>query len=463
MDRPVVPRHFRSRYNFFVDRPDGVVGYNARTGTFAHFSLEVADLLRGTAPIPDSDEVESLIEMGFVHDGSELRQVIEAYLGGDTSRDLSLTIAPTLACNRSCTYCYQNNYRTDQVMSTETQDQVVRYVVREVQRGRRQVGLTWYGGEPLIAKDVVLGLSRRLREGVEAHGGSLSPLSIITNGVLLDGDTAEALKMVGIETAQVSFDALIDDGRDRRGVLDPDGGLSIILRHALEARAHMSVSIRVNVTRSGLPQVERMLEVLREHGLGESVHLARAEDLDGEAGAITEPTGFRYRPDRKIIPLRVVRDADALSRPEFARADVQISRESPEFIDVVQRELTPVSGAFCGATNGTLIVIDPDGDISRCWNSAGVKSEAIGNVNDLTATDAQAATETKWKGYVPFTYDSCETCRVLPLCKGGCSHPRVIMDSPTPPCESIKFTIDEYVSFIGRHLDCSTAEESAAD
>jgi uncharacterized protein len=139
-----------------------------------------------------------------------------------------------------------------------------------------------------------------------------------------------------------------------------------------------------------------------------------------------------------------------------------VDEARPGFLDVVQQRLTPTRGGFCGATNGTMLVIDPDGDISRCWNSAGVKTESIGNVNAAGFSQEQVDAEKQWTGYSPFLYASCESCRVLPLCRGGCSHPRLFAGAKASPCESIKFVIGHYVEFVGSRIDL-TALEPAAD
>ena len=101
----------RSKYNFFVERPQGVIAYNARTGVFALLSRAVADCLRSNDRLPglkDKDEAE-LVEQGFVHFGDELAE-IKALFEQQRSmpNHVHVTIVPTLACNYECPYCFQN-------------------------------------------------------------------------------------------------------------------------------------------------------------------------------------------------------------------------------------------------------------------------------------------------------------------------------------------------------------------
>ncbi|MET4430488.1 radical SAM protein [Mycolicibacterium sp. 624] len=462
----------RSRYNSFVRRGDGWVGYNARTGSFAHLSAAVGEALQSSDPVVQTADTPDLLEMGFLHSGDELQQVIAVYQNGHTNGEvMSLTIAPTLACNKSCTYCYQNEYRIDRVMSPATQDATVRYVRARVEEGWKTVNCTWYGGEPLLAADIVVDLSSRLRQAVEEAGGTLNPMSIITNGTLLDEVMVKRLTDVGITSAQVSFDALVDDGQETRGVHDPDGEPSVILRNVISAAAHLDLNVRINVHRANAKDVPRILEVLREHKLDRLAGLAHTTDLDGEAGCVTGLDGQRSKPAMKSLPLYVVGDKpsapvkmnpEVMTRPEYARFEENmfpVLSDSPELL--VSR-LTP-RAHFCSATRGAMFVIDPAGDISRCWDSVGVASEAMGNVHQVDSDMAETEVAEKWRAMSPFVYPSCTACPVLPLCMGGCSHPRVFMDAKKSPCESIKFQIRTAVETIGQIIRLPDPNTSAAE
>ena len=135
----------RSRYNYFVDRPDGLVmGYNARTGTFAIIVDDVAEVLRGEGPLDGIRDVDDLIDMGFLHSGNELDRVIERYEKGREPDGLNLTIAPAIGCNFSCSYYYQNEHRNNRVMSTMVQEATLRFVAARVSERRKSVSITWY-------------------------------------------------------------------------------------------------------------------------------------------------------------------------------------------------------------------------------------------------------------------------------------------------------------------------------
>lgn len=445
---------FRSRYNYFVTRDDGIMGYNARTGTFALLTPSVTAILRSDAALEGLAETDAaaLVAMGFLHSGDETQQLINRFNEARQNQNLGLTIAPTLACNFTCDYCFQNAYRSDSFMSAEVQDSTIRFTKHLVRAGRKYVSLDWYGGEPLLAKAIVVTLSDRLTNAVTSSGGRVGGNRIITNGSLLTPQAVTDLTGVGIKAAQITFDGLVYHEGKTRGVINPDGGPSVILRNALNARDSMSVSFRINVSKANINDLRRITDVLNANGINETYYLSRVEDADSESGSVTLADGRRMKVDGRLSLPLVKSNSMPLSRSEYAKSELEHYRGRPEGIQEMVEKLTPRQGHFCGATNGSLYLIDPTGNISKCWVSAGVPSEAIGNVGDFSDESESHPVTQRWNEYSPFAFPTCESCKVLPLCVGGCSHPRLFRGADHPPCESIKYQIQYCVETIGGGL-----------
>ena len=85
----------------------------------------------------------------------------------------------------------------------------------------------------------------------------------------------------------------------------------------------------------------------------------------------------------------------------------------------------------------------------------------MGNVHQVESDMTETAIAGKWRTISPFVYPSCTSCPVLPLCMGGCSHPRVFMDAKNSPCESIKFQIRTAVETIGQIIQLPDPERAA--
>ncbi|MFW7204877.1 radical SAM protein [Enterobacter sp. BNK-13] len=450
-------RYQRSHYNYFVHRDDGVVIYNARLGSFTLVNADIAKNIESDEPLLPYLPYETLLASGILHLGNEYHKVVRNYLSKEHNYDvLSIAIAPTLSCNTECDYCYQSKYKNERKMSEETQRLLLNYIKSKLSEGWKSLSCTWYGGEPLLEMNIITFLTKEIKELAKKYDCEILPMNLVTNGILLDTHTAEILIQEGIRNVQVSFDSLYHD-INKRGVLNRDGTMSVILVNIINMLASNKVklSVRVNVSVSNKNQIGDIVHILKSKGLGDFITLERITDLEYEAGANIDSEGLRTNMRNniskfgKIIPTKN-ESYPTLSRKQFSTLKSDNTTISPTILNKIMRDLTPKS-KFCGATLGNLFVIDSDGYVSRCWHSAGAKSEAIGHVK-YQQMEYQKENQNKWNTITPFLYTHCSSCKVLPLCNGGCSHPRVTMESTFPPCESIKFQINNYVDIIGSKL-----------
>ena len=76
-------------------------------------------------------------------------------------------------------------------MSKDIQDKIVEYVRRQVST-ISQLSVNWYGGEPLLAIDVIESLTEHFLKICKENNITYSS-TIITNGYLLDMETVNRL------------------------------------------------------------------------------------------------------------------------------------------------------------------------------------------------------------------------------------------------------------------------------
>jgi uncharacterized protein len=143
------------------------------------------------------------------HDG-EIRRAI-------SNRFLHLIVLPTEQCNFRCVYCYES-FQLGK-MPRDVVDAVKLHLTRRMP-DLSSLQLSWFGGEPLLALDVI--------EDIGAHVASLlTPRTrfvsdITTNAYLLTPDVFARLCALDVRTYQISFDGTRDD-HDRRRVLAGGG------------------------------------------------------------------------------------------------------------------------------------------------------------------------------------------------------------------------------------------------
>ena len=132
--------------------------------------------------IPDEAFLNDLKTGGFLIDDSIDEKAILKYeqLCSRYSRShLSLVIAATSNCNFRCVYCYERSVLRASTMSEATQEAIVKFVESEAPH-LESFTVTWYGGEPLLALDIIESLSLKFIDIiVYQHKGSLGRLNQI--------------------------------------------------------------------------------------------------------------------------------------------------------------------------------------------------------------------------------------------------------------------------------------------
>jgi uncharacterized protein len=129
-------------------------------------------------------------------DSAELRQ--RAF----SNNYFNLILLPTEACNFRCTYCYE----------TFAHGKMSPGVVRGVEAlldtrapELDRLDISWFGGEPLLARDIVFAICGHAQKLSREHGFRFTS-SITTNGYFLDSACFASCLDRGIDQFQVSLD-----------------------------------------------------------------------------------------------------------------------------------------------------------------------------------------------------------------------------------------------------------------
>ena len=81
------------------------------------------------------------------------------------NNSFGLTLIPTYNCNFACDYCYENSElhsmspKEGSVMSDEVCNNIVKLCEKEISE-KSTFAVTWYGGEPLLAKQIIEKLTK---------------------------------------------------------------------------------------------------------------------------------------------------------------------------------------------------------------------------------------------------------------------------------------------------------------
>jgi uncharacterized protein len=294
-----------SNYNVLTRLQNGsVLAYNAMSQATAIWDSTEADMYDRIASGFSPEETPSralsdLAAGGFVvpADTDELSLLEAEYSKARYSkRSWGITIAPTLACNFGCDYCFQGPDKPAGKMSQQIQDATIAYIRRVLDRGVvRDFGVAWYGGEPLLARDLVESMSAQIAEACRSRSVSYSAV-VVTNGFMLDGRTARMLVANHVNTAQVTLDGAAPSHDKRRVLLSGGGTFERIVRNlrVVLDESELRVSIRVNIDGRNADEIPDLLHNLAAAGFANrkrfSVYFAPVEAITEGCHAVAALT-----------------------------------------------------------------------------------------------------------------------------------------------------------------------------
>lgn len=137
--------------------------YISTNNSLHKISNDLAALLLDCTNNPDKiidmpkDVIDNLQSLGAIttlnKEEDYLRRIKMDYLLESFSNSkLILTLAPTSQCNFNCPYCFEENKPICK-MSEQTISNIVKFIAKY--ENLKQLYLTWYGGEPLLALNIL--------------------------------------------------------------------------------------------------------------------------------------------------------------------------------------------------------------------------------------------------------------------------------------------------------------------
>jgi len=340
-----------------------------------------------------NERYKFLFDSRFIVQSNEIetnKLMLTALSSRFNTKSLSLTIAPTRACNFSCPYCYEED-RANKKMSKEVQDGILDFVKKY--DSAKSLHVTWYGGEPTVAIDVIKYLSGEL----EKHFVNYSAF-MVTNGFLLD-KIIDDIELLKIKRLQITLDGTKETHDQTRHLINGNGTFDKILSNIdnlLSKCNNVKISIRMNISKNNSNQfvsLNRMLQ--KRYGNKVNLYPAFVHDYNGSCQAGTcYDNGYT-----KALFLKKIFDDDA----------------------IYTKDLFPTRAAKgCMSQNLNAFLIGPEGELYKCWHHLGVKEKEVGSIFEpQIITNYGLLSNAMIKGD-PLLDNKCKSCVLFPSCFGGC-------------------------------------------
>ena len=308
-------------------------------------------------------------------------------------------------CNLRCKYCFAStgDFGTGHrmTMDLDTAKKAIDWVV-EKSGSRRNIEVDFFGGEPLMAMDVVKGTVEYARSLEKKHD-KVFRFTITTNGVLLDDETIDYVNR------EMSNVVLSLDGRqsvnDRmRPTVNGKGSYDVIVpkfQKLVAQRGTKDYYVRGTFTRDSLDFAQdilhmgdlgfRHVSVEPCSGPPEDPYAIRAEDLDRIEEEYERLAGLLK--DRKDI--------------NFFHFNVDLS-QGPCVIKRLRG---------CGAGN-EYCAVTPDGDVYPCHQFVGQEEWRMG---DIFSGEIDMEMKRRFAASNVYGKEECRGCWAKFYCSGGCN------------------------------------------
>jgi len=436
-----------SQYNFIWSSglKDKVIVYNCLSGALVEVDHKYLELLEngefdyGALSDDVRRFVNDMAKGSFIIDNdiNELKLLKFRHNHDKYSRTrMNLIIAPTLACNFACPYCYEQvedgvPTTTTAVMQEATQEAILRFITQSANI-IKHLNITWYGGEPLLVQDIVFAMSKKMGQITAKHGIAYSA-NMITNGYLFHKirNVVHHLKDSQIGAVQISLDGP-PAVHDQRRVLKADHETTFaqILENIKMLLVNgIKIYVRINVDQANMASVDELLTIL-ETIKTENLHLYLGHIKPYTAGC------------KSVESACVVMDEFADFEWEF-----QEKLRQRGFNYDKGRNYPRPRSIVCEASHVNSFVIDPDGDMYKCYAEIGDKTASIANVMDFDQPrdKKKRMHEIHLLTWDPFEFEDCINCKVLPVCAGGCPHLGIFRNKNKPECDKSKYNIEKLV------------------
>ena len=209
----------------------------------------------------DNEELKVLCDQKFlINDNTDEISIIEKRkkYGIEDKNRLDVVLMPTLNCNFSCKYCYENHIASS--MNDLTERSLIKWLNKGIPK-YKFVLIHWYGGEPLLEINRILTISGHIQTIAKANNVGLA-IHITTNGYLLNKKNILDLINCNIIDFQVTLDGSEKHHDALRVLKNGKATFKKIFQNIINLsmiNSNVKISLRINFNHTNLDSIPELL------------------------------------------------------------------------------------------------------------------------------------------------------------------------------------------------------------
>ncbi|ASW74368.1 radical SAM/SPASM domain-containing protein [Chryseobacterium piperi] len=397
----------------------------------------------------DSDIFQKLIEYEFVRPAhiNELQEVINRFKSFINDDDLLYqVIQPSANCQLGCDYCGQV-HNNKNITNKNVDEKIFNRIVHNLsKKDYKTLGISWFGGEPLMGLSQLKKMSKRLIALTESKSIDYTA-KMVTNGLSLKKEIFYDLFLnYKISSFEVTLDGTAEFHDDRRYTKSGKRTFNLILKNLEDivndkrfANSGVNINIRSNIDGENYKDTENLINILEEKNILKYVnfYLAPLHSWGNDAHKKT------------------------LNREEFAKFELEVALKLIEKNKRVQTVPKRGKDIVCMSLYDNSELFDAEGNVYNCSEVSQVPVYAennyeyrIGNLSDHSHPNIDKSERpfANWNDEILEKKTPCYDCKLLPICGGAC--PKLWKEGMYP-CPSMKTNFEDriFLQFYQDNLD----------
>lgn len=350
------------------------------------------------------EELKYLINSYFIiEDNVQENKIIEYILDEDrlNQKIFSSYIAFSTLCNFACIYCYEEGQTERNFIMTDEllQKTIDWYKLTIIQNNYKKLKITFFGGEPLIHKNIIKKFLTAIKDFAILNSIELK-IAIITNGFLLEQNIVNFLNDCGLEEIQITLDG-VGSIHDKRRPLRTGGPTfdRIIKNIQSLDKFNGRFLFRISFDKNNVMHVKELLKYIKNIKIKNNYEIYLAP-IHQTITQNNSPCSFCSKNTTEDIKELLPLYKDLYS---FMK---KLNLAIPKYI----------SNGPCMTISKDTVLVDPCGNLFKCVEMIGFENLIIGNVNEKNYNQRLS----NFIGKPNFKKCIENNCKYVCICGGGC-------------------------------------------
>ena len=390
----------KSKFNIIKKEDNNYLVFNTLTKAVARLTKEIGEYLINDEidHIPPTIQ-NKMKESGFLisNDCDEIQVLKNNYeFVREKRTKVFLTLLPTMRCNFHCPYCFEGNESKNNLVSFDV-ERMKKFILKIISEGVGHLHITLFGGEPLLELSKLIDMFKYIKNLQNQYNFSYSS-SIATNGYMLTNEVVnDLINICNIESFQITIDGYKESHNITRSLVNGKDTYNDVLKNfknllLFNDKDKYNILLRVNLLNNTLTNIESLLE-----------EFADAEKKNFE---------IYFRPIYNTKEFHVFNN-NLVDLEDYYRL-------------AKNKGFKVHYGKYlrfwhCEGDGGIeQLHIMPNMEVWKCINDITFLDAKLGYIEENGNLYVNNEKLQKWLDTKVFSDSNCLSCKMLPICWGGC-------------------------------------------